>query len=252
MPSASEINPMIAASTPATLNTLRHQARDLLNEFDAADGLATFYTLHYDSTRTTLYVHRDSQSQMDGFLVRCQTGFDLFRPLITMRLRGESAIAPLIEQAMQLGRPYLLIMPAPLLDRARPFVTLSDMSRNRLYRMDARRFKPEMNAMVVSSKDRQHNPRAEIRAGGQVVASAGVNWRSAIFAEVYTHVLPEYRGRGWGKAVVNSVVGELLKMQVTPLYSAAEDNEASQSVADRVGFVDTGAREIVAQAVRGE
>src|SRR5687768_11245697 len=117
MPIAPETNPMIAASTPATLNTLRHQARDLLNEFDAADGLATFYTLHYDPPRTTLYIHRDPQAQMDGFLVRCQTGFDLFRPLVTLRVRGEAALAPLIEQGMQPGRPYLMILPAPLLDR---------------------------------------------------------------------------------------------------------------------------------------
>lgn len=241
---------MTIESTPTTLDQLRQQARDLLNEFDAADGLASYYTLHYDSRRTTLFIHRDPDDRVDGFLVRCQTGFDLFRPLVTLRVRGEAAVSPLVEQALQPARPYLLIVPAPLLDRVHPYLSLTDISRNRIYRMDPRRLRPEVNAMVVTSKDKQGNPRAEVRAGGQVVASSGVNWRSSIFAEVYTHVLPEFRGRGWGKGTVQAVVTDLLKMQITPLYSAAEDNEPSQSVADRVGFVDTGAREIMAQAMR--
>jgi GNAT superfamily N-acetyltransferase len=241
---------MIAVSTPSTLNTLRQSARDLLNEFDAADALTSFYTLHYDANRTTLFVHRDSDQQVDGFLVRCQTGFDLFRPLVSLRLRGDAAAAPLIDEALQPGRPYLLILPAHLAERVSPHVALTDSSRNRVYRLDARRYKPEINVMVVTSTDKQNNPRAEIRVGGQVAASAGVNWRSPIFAEVFTHVLPEFRGRGWGKSVVNAVAGALLKMQVTPLYSAAEDNDTSQSVAERVGFVDTGAREIMSQATR--
>jgi len=239
---------MIAVSTPATLNSLRQSARDLLNEFDAADGLATYYTMHHDSQRTTLFVHRDSDNQVDGFLVRCQTGFDLFRPLVTLRVRGEGAAAPLIEQALQAGRPYLLIVPMHLVDRVKSYVTFSEISRNHIYRLDPKRYRPEVNVMVVSTTDRQGNPRAEIRTGGQAAASAGVNWRSPIFAEMYTHVLPEFRGRGWGGAVVTSVAGELLKMKVTPLYSAGEENDASQSLAERVGFVDTGAREMMAQA----
>jgi predicted GNAT family acetyltransferase len=66
---------------------------------------------------------------------------------------------------------------------------------------------------------------------------------------VFVNVVPEHRQRGWGRAVTNAVVGALLKQQVTPLYSAAEDNDASQALAESVGFADTGAREVLAQAI---
>jgi hypothetical protein len=65
---------MTISSTPATLPSLRDSVRDLLNEFDAADGLASYYALHHDPRRTTLFIHRDADQVVDGFLVRCQTG----------------------------------------------------------------------------------------------------------------------------------------------------------------------------------
>jgi GNAT superfamily N-acetyltransferase len=240
---------MTISSTPATLPSLRDSARDLLNEFDAADGLASYYALHHDPKRTTLFVHRDADQVVDGFLVRCMTGFDLFRPLITLRLRGEAALPALLEEALMPGRPYWAVIPAPLADRAGAYLRLDQPVRNRIYRMDPRRFRPEMNALVVTSSDPHGAPRAEIKSGGQTAAIAGVNWRSPIFAEVYVNVTPEHRKRGWGRAVTNAVVGALLKQQVTPLYSAAEDNTASQALAESVGFTDTGAREVMAQAV---
>jgi hypothetical protein len=241
---------MTISSNPSTLNMLRDSARDLLNEFDAADGLAAYYTLHHDPTRTALFIHRDQDSMVDSFLVRCQTGFDLFRPLVTLRVRGGGVTDPLIEEALIPGRPYLLVVPISLVDRVTRYVTLSQVSRNHVYRMDPRRFRPEMNTMVVTGQDPQGNPRAEIRHAKQVAAVAGINWRSPIFAELYVNVVKEHQGRGWGAAVVNAIAAQLLKAQVTPLYSVSEENTASQSLAERVGFVDTGAREIVAQAVR--
>lgn len=241
---------MTISSTPASLASLRESARDLLNEFDAADGLASYYALYHDVRRTTLFIHRDADHKVDGFLVRCQTGFDLFRPLITLRLRGEQALPDLIEESMVTSRPYLMVIPAHLVERVEAYVRLEQPARNRIYRLDPRRFRPEINALVISSTDPQGAPRAEIRSGGQAGAIAGVNWRSPIFAEVFVNVTPEHQGRGWGRAVVNAVAGMLLKAQVTPLYSAGEDNDASQGLAEAVGFVDTGAREVMGQAVR--
>ena len=67
---------MTISSTPSTLNYLRDNVRDLLNEFDVADGLAAYYTLHHDPRRTALAMHRNSGGEVDGFIARCQTGFD--------------------------------------------------------------------------------------------------------------------------------------------------------------------------------
>ena len=49
---------------------------------------------------------------------------------------------------------------------------------------------------------------------------------------------------------MKAVAAELLRQGVTPLYSVAEDNEPSYDLALDVGFVDTGAREVMAQVVR--
>lgn len=230
---------------------MRDEIRDLLNEFDPADGLASYYALHHDPNRTTLFVHYESDGMVDGFLARCQTGFDLFRQLITLRLRGSNdPLTSLLEDSMAPGRPYLMIIPSAVLKRVEQRVMLSDVVENHVLRLDPSRFRPEMNALVVTRRDADGSPRAEVRRGGQPVATAGVNWRSPIFAEVYVRVERSARGRGLGRSVVKAVVTELLKQHVTPLYSVSEDNNASYDLAVDVGFVDTGAREIMAQAVR--
>ena len=237
-------------STPATLQTLRDQARDLINEFDAADGLASYYTLHHDPQRTRLTIHRSPDGQMDGFLTQCTTGIDLFRPIVTLRVRGEGGEGLLVEEGLAPNRPYLLIIPQPLLPRFEPYLTLSNPVVNRILRLEPSRFHPEMNTLVVSSTDRTGSPRAEIRAKGEALAVAGVNWRSPIFAEVFVNVQENRQRRGWGRSLVNAVAAELVKMRVTPLYNAAEGNSASLALAEQVGFVDTGAREVMVQASR--
>jgi GNAT superfamily N-acetyltransferase len=240
---------MTTASDRAALSDARRQARDLLNEFDVADGLASYYALHHPDHRTALLVHHDVGGEVDGFLARCQTGFDLFRPLVTMRVRGgNSPESALLRDALVPGRPYLLVVPAALVPRLDPHLRLTDAQEARVMRLDPARFRPEMNAMVVRKPDADGSPRAEVRRGEQVVAAAGVNWRSPMFAEIYVRVQPEARGRGWGRSVVRAVTAELLKGSVTPLYYVSQDNSASYDLALDVGFVDTGAREVTAEA----
>ena len=60
----------------------------------------------------------------------------------------------------------------------------------------------------------------------------------------------EAQGRGWGRSVVKAVVVSLVNSGITPLYSVSDDNERSYDLALDVGFVDTGAREFMAQALR--
>ena len=241
---------MITVSTPANLDSLRDDARTLLNEFDAADGLATYYTLHHKPERTMLVVHHNDNGKADGFVVRCQTGIDLFRPVVTMRLRGNGDVAELLDQALQPGRPYILVVPASLQDRVESHLELTDITHNQILRLDPNRYHPEINVLVSTRVDEAGHPRAEILQQGKVAAVAGINWRTPIFAEIFVHVQPERRQRGWGRAVVNALVGELIKQQITPLYSVDEENDISLELASSVGFVDTGAREITAQAIR--
>ena len=104
--------------------------------------------------------------------------------------------------------------------------------------------------LIVTSTSADGLPRCEIRAGERAGAVAGVNWQSPRYAEIYVYTEPAVRGRGWGKAVVRSLVGLILKGGRTPLYVVSESNEYSIRLAEAVGFEDVGRREFVAQAVR--
>jgi len=242
---------MTIPSTPATLAYLRDNARVLLNEFDVADALACYYTLYHDPKRTELFMHRDGEGKVDAYAARCRTGFDLFRPIVTLRLRGgEKALPDLLEESLAPNRPYLIVVPPSYVERLKRHVTLSEVNLNWIYRLDASRFKPRINVLVSSKNDADGNPRAEVKRGKQVVATAGVNWRSPIFAEIFVNVAEAERSRGFGRAVVETLAAELLREEVTPLYAVAASNGPSRQLAESVGFIDTGAREIMGQAVR--
>lgn len=241
---------MSSSSNASTIEALRREARQLLNEFDAADALAGYYALHHPAQRSKLYVHRRADGVVDGFLSECQTGFDLLRPIVTFRARGLEALPALIELGLMPGRPYIVIFPRGLLERAEPHLQLSGVTVNRVLRLDPARITPEVNVLVTTKAAPDGLPRAEVRRDKAVIAAAGVNWRSPDFAEIYVSVQEEERMQGLGRAVANALVIALLKQRVTPLYMVPEDNVASYKLAEKVGFVDTGASEIMAQAVR--
>jgi hypothetical protein len=241
---------MAIPSTPATIQYLRESARDLLNEFDAADALASYCALYHDPHRTALFVHRNAEDVVDGFLARCQTGFDLFRPLVTMRVRGNGALSALLESGLTPGRPYLIALPARLAETVATHVSLSEVAHNLILRLAPERFQPIINVLVSRTQDPSGNPRAIIRRDNQVIASAGVNWRSPVFAEIFVHVEAAFWSRGYGRSVLSAVVEDVLKLQVMPIYAVERSNEASRKLAQEMGFVDTGAREMMAQAVR--
>ena len=60
----------------------------------------------------------------------------------------------------------------------------------------------------------------------------------------------EYRRQGWGRSVLAALVSNVLANGRKPLYLVENDNHASINLAMSVGFVDTGQRQILVQAVR--
>jgi hypothetical protein len=237
----------------ASLDRLRAAARPLLDERSPADALAVYYALHHPADRTELFVYPDAataSARVEGFLVRARTGMDLFRPLVTLRAAGEAAAHALLERGLVPGRPVYLTVPESHAIWVNKYLNVSDAELHRIYRYDAQRYEPEINVLVVTSQAPDGLPRCEIRAGDRAGAVAGVNWQSPRFAEVYVYSEPAVRGRGWGKSVVQALVGLILKAGRTPLYVVAEDNAYSIRLAETVGFVDTGRREYVGQGLR--
>jgi RimJ/RimL family protein N-acetyltransferase len=241
---------MLNQSTPDTITQVRDEARVLLNEFDAADGLACFYTLHYDPNRTTVITHHDAGGILDGCATRCQTGFRLFDPMVILRVRGSGEVLPaLLREACAPRRPYLFFAPVALAEALGKYLSLSEISHNLILRLDPAQFKPKINALVIHKTDKTGNPRAEVQREGRLLAAAGVNWCSPVFAEIFVQVEEDQRGQGLGQTVVAAVTSELLRKKIMPLYIVEESNAASRQIASRLGFVDTGAREFTARGV---
>ncbi|HSJ52260.1 MAG TPA: GNAT family N-acetyltransferase [Anaerolineae bacterium] len=229
------------------LNEKRRLIRPLLSSGDPADALASYYTLWHDPRRTRLTLHRDAGGKVDGFLVVAQTGADLFRPLVTLRAPGPEVVGTLVGEALAPHRPYQVIVPVRLASAVRDHLHVEKSALTRLYLLDPSRFQPIINVLVQRVASAEGAPRFQIESQGQVMAMAGINWRSPAFAEIFVYVHPSGRGRGWGRSVVSACTNALLEERVRPLYAVDEDNEASQRIAEALGYADTGLRDMVAE-----
>jgi predicted GNAT family acetyltransferase len=91
-------------------------------------------------------------------------------------------------------------------------------------------------------------PRCVI-SSGDLRSIAGVNWLSPAFAEIYVHTDAAARQRGWGESVVSAVTQAVLESGRTPLYLVEAENDVSRALAEKLGYVDTGARQVYADVV---
>jgi len=229
------------------LNQKRRATRPLLSPDDPADALASYYALWHDPRRTELTLHHSVKGKVDGFIAVCQTGADLFRPLVTLRASDEESVGDLLPSALAPNRPYQVIVPLVL---ALPVEASFKINQSRvlsIYRLDPARFQPIVNVLVQRITGADGTPRFQIESQGQVVAMSGTNWRSPTFAEVFVYVHPKGRGRGWGKSVVSACTAALLEERLRPLYMVEKDNEASIRIAEGLAYVDTGRREFAGE-----
>jgi ribosomal protein S18 acetylase RimI-like enzyme len=230
----------------------RSLLQPLLDERSPADALACYYAFHHPAERKEIFAHdAPTLGRADGFLVRARTGMDLFRPLVTFRADTEAAAQALFETGLLPNRPVYLVAPEKLSAWINAHLLVSEAEIHTVYRFDASRSQTQINVLLTTSAGPDGTPRCEIRStASKAGAVAGVNWQSPRFAEIFVHTDPAVRGRGWGKSVVAALARQLVAGGRTPLYVVAESNEYSIRLAEAVGFVDTGYREYVGQAVR--
>ena len=229
------------------LNERRREIRPLLSPVEPLDAVTSYYALWHDPRRTELFIHRDSRHLVDAFLTVSQTGVDLFRPLVTLFAQDSRAVGELLHNALTPERPYRLIVPLDLASEVREHLEFSRSSTNRIYRLDPSRFQAVVNVLVQRAVSADGSARYQIESQGQLVAMSGTNWRSPAFAEVFVYVHPKGRGRGWGKSVVSACTAGLLEERRRPLYMVREGNQASITLAEGLGYVDTGARELAGE-----
>jgi L-amino acid N-acyltransferase YncA len=239
------------------LDEKRQAIRHLLNENSPADALATYYAFYHPDNRTTLIVEPENGRRADGYIALSGTGIDLFRPLMTFRFpeNNPDAAAALVYQAMAPGTAVILSSPIANEPLIRAFFTIEKEETLRVYMLDPAHFEPVINVLVTASSSANDLPRYVIllphdnEGGGGIVAAAGLNWKSPHFAEIAVNTKPQYRRRGWGRSVVSALAQQLLAEGCRPIYVVAESNTASFQLAEQLGFVDTGVREIMVEGV---
>ncbi|GAB4572641.1 MAG: hypothetical protein Kow0077_12600 [Anaerolineae bacterium] len=223
-------------------------SRYLLDDSNIVDAPTAYYALYHDPQRSELRLKLRPSGRPDGFAGRFQTGYDLFRPLVTMRARHPEAAADLLADLLVPGRPYLFfatVNQLPLLGGSFQIETQRELL---IYHLDSRLFHPRPNVMVVEHPVPGGPPRFEIHSGG-LVAVSGINWQSPGFAELYVYTEAAARQRGWGRSVLMACTEYVLRSGRLPLYLVEAENAASRALAEDVGYVDTGGRQVLAEGI---
>ncbi|MCI0396007.1 MAG: GNAT family N-acetyltransferase [Chloroflexi bacterium] len=247
-----------------TLAEKRRAIRHLLNENEPSDAMDAYYAFYHPDAKTQLFLYPAGASQAMGYVCLARTGIDLFRALVTMRLPEDSAgqvdFAPgarLLYQAMPAGTSVFVSAPI----QYRPLLgALFEAQMEELLRvciLDRGRFEPILNVLVTQANSANGLPRFVIRESGaegrgDVVASAGLNWQSPRFAEISVSTQSSHRRQGHGRSVVAALAQHVLASGRIPIYVVAEQNEASIRLAESLGFVDIGIRQVIIEGTLKE
>ncbi len=244
-----------------SLTELRQTVRFLLQENNPADAQAVYYVLYHPDDKTKLITYPTSGDICRGYVCISRTGIDLFRPLVTLRLPHLSgthkldleAGAELLRQAIPEGMPVIFNAPLSYQSLLTSILEVKVEQRLKLFALDRHQFKPVINVLVHKAESYNGLPRFVIRSAdgaklgsrGEVLASAGLNWRSDRFADIYVYTKSPHRRQGLGRGVVAALVDSVLKNGRTPLYVVQDINLPSINLAESVGFVDIGADQLL-------
>ena len=234
----------------------RKSVLPLLNKKLPYDAQETYYAFHHPEDKTTLFISHDEDGLCTGYTCLSMTGVDLFRPLVTMRLPilpdsghvDYSLASELLHQSMQPGMPVIISAPEEYFPLLASQFEISAEQKLKRFVLKRDLYKPLVNVLVRQEESYNKLPRFIVRTprernerkSGEIVASAGLNWQSPNFADIYVHTKNEYRRQGLGRSVVAAVVRSVLENGQLPIYTVQEDNLASIQLAQAIGFVDTG------------
>jgi hypothetical protein len=237
----------------------RQAIRPLLNEQDPADAAEIFYAFHHPKEKINLFTYPKGSASSTGYICSGMTGIDLFRPLVTLRLPLVSTGRKidfdeglkLIYSALPIGAEIIISAPSNYYALLSAIIDIHREETLPLLVLDKSLNKPMINVLVTRAESHDSLPRYIIRrtdktSGGKlgdIVASAGVNWQTPRFTDIYVHTNNKFRRMGMGKSVVTYLVKDILDSGRTPLYSVATENNPSYELARSVGFVDSGMTE---------
>lgn len=236
------------------LTQQRQAIRPLINEREAEDALAAYYAFYHPDEKTHLVTLPPDAERAEGYMAISRTGIDLFRPLVTMRLplARPADCVKLIHSGIAPGTAVIAHVPAAYGPLLHALFTVNVEEHLRVLVLDPRRFEPIINVLVSQSPTPAGLPRFVIRSQSsdrEIAASASLNWQSPHFADIAVSTDPNHRRQGWGRSVVSAMVQHLLDNGRTPLYVVSNNNEVSQQLAESIGFVDRGIRQVLLQGI---
>jgi hypothetical protein len=244
----------------------RRAIKHLLYDKSPADAAAVYYAFHHPDEKTHLFSYPPDAKRASGYVCLSRTGLDLFRPLVTMRLpeSGEKhgydfgEATEMLFQAMPPGAEVIISAPISYRPLISVLFEVEKEQQLKLLALDRDRFQPIINVFVIRMQSFDGLPRFVIKQGPDgktgfgedIVASAGLNWQSIRFAEIYVHTSAPQRQQGFGQSVVAACVQDIVGNGQKPLYMVVSDNESSIQLAESVGFVAIGADQILIEGRR--
>lgn len=226
------------------MDKTRLKIRSMLSLSAPADALYAYYVFYHDRDRTELHVHERDDGGADGFLAVCQTAQRLFQPTLVLRTSKADVASTMLRDVLKPGRPYYLITTPDLKKSATQVVEMPDPEVSRIYEIDLSRFNYSVNVLVVSEGGVEDRPRFLVRAEGEVVAEAGVSWLSPQFAGVHVRATGAALERGLGESVLATCTRWIIRSGRHPLAIVAKPDDVTTSLVERVGYLDSGAREL--------
>ncbi len=159
--------------------------RPILNRGSIYDSMASYYLYEHPFSQIEIFGAFSGSRTPVGFLVRAQTGVDLFRPLLIPFVAQENVLNDLLLHVLTPERPVLLVLPLYQWEWIQLPVVLSNETRTEVFRLDPIAYQPVLNVLVQHQLSPSGWPRYEIRHQNLTIAAAGVNWAGERFVEVY-------------------------------------------------------------------
>jgi hypothetical protein len=232
------------------LTDSRRAMRHLLDEHDPADARAAYYALQYDDARTHISTYRPNAPRAIGYVCQSRTGYDLFRPIVSMRLpiHNLDESAAILHHGLIPGFPVILNVPEAYMPLTLGVFDIFAEEEYKVLVLDRGRYRPILNIFVTHETAVNGLPSYAITHQNQRLVTAAVNWQTDHFADIALTMHSGARNAGWTESIISALSGHVVDQGRIPLLTLPTGDDFSAEAALSIGFVDTGIRDYLVEA----
>lgn len=130
---------------------------------------------------------------------------------------------------------HIFYLPTSHITRIKPKFTTMWYTKEQINRFRGDDRFPEAFAFRESTPDSL--ALSAIDTDGKIMGMAGASADGEDFWQIGIDVMPEYRGRGVAKTLVNNLALEILRMDKVPFYGTAQSHSISRATAVKAHFI---------------